>query len=210
MHSTRTTALAVVGVALAAAVACGRESEPKPPVVPPTPAVPTVILAIPQHTEDVAAEPTAVPSNDLSTGIADGLRQTGNTALEELFWQDDPTGTGPQIALRFVRALQRRDYVAAARELDGGGRLALSGDTMGHLRRVMDDVYTNAKLTGAGRCTSASELTRESAVLRCGTRRVVVHVLNTSLYSGVEIDPWHPQYDVYRGPHTHAFTALDL
>ncbi|HVF05165.1 MAG TPA: hypothetical protein VNA20_10010 [Frankiaceae bacterium] len=108
------------------------------------------------------------------------------------------------------RALQQRDYLAAARQLDGGGRLALSADTMGHLRRVMDDVYTKAKLTGAGRCTTASALTRESAVVRCGARRVVVHVLNTAYYAGVEIDPWHPQYDVYRGPHTHAYTALDL
>ena len=109
-----------------------------------------------------------------------------------------------------MRALQQRDYMTAARQLDGGGRLALSNDTMGHLRRVMDDVYNNAKLTGAGRCTTASALTRESAVVRCGTHRIVVHVLNTSYYAGVEIDPWHPQYDVYRGPHTHAYTAIDL
>ena len=74
----------------------------------------------------------------------------------------------------------------------------------------MDDVYTNANLTGAGRCATASALTRESAVVSCGARRVVVHVLNTAHYAGVEIDPWHPQYDVYRGPHTHAYTALDL
>ena len=81
---------------------------------------------------------------------------------------------------------------------------------MGHLRRVMDDVRTNAKLTAAGRCITASALTRESAVVRYGTRRVVVHVLNTAHYAGVDIDRAHPPYDVDRGPHTHAYTALDL
>ena len=68
----------------------------------------------------------------------------------------------------------RAANLTAARQLDCGGRLALSGDTMSHLRRVMDDIYTKAKLTGAGRCTTASALTRESAVVRCGTGRVVV------------------------------------
>jgi hypothetical protein len=168
-----------------------------------------VIVAIPDLPDDIA-EPTVAPTRSNVPDESVDVRKTGNETLDDLFWQDDPTGTGPQIALRFVRALQRRDYLTAARQLDGGGRLALSGDTMGHLRRVMDDVYTKAKLTGAGRCTSASALARESAVVRCGTRRVVVHVLNTAHYAGVEIDPWHPQYDVYRGPHTHAYTALDL
>lgn len=207
-RNTRRTALAAVAIAVAA-TACSRGDD-TPHTAPTTaaPVPPTVIVAIPQPPE--ITEPTVDPTAEATSDGSVDVRKTGNETLDDLFWQGDPTGTGPQIALRFVRALQQRNYLAAARELDGGGRLALSGDTMGHLRRVMDDVHTNAKLTGAGRCTSASALTRESAVVRCGARRVVVHVLNTSYYAGVEIDPWHPRYDVYRGPHTHAYTALDL
>lgn len=208
-RNARRTVLAAVVIAVAA-TACSRGDD-APHTAPTTaaPVSPTVIVAIPELPDDITTPTVEPTSSNVSDGSID-VRKTGNETLDDLFWQDDPTGTGPQIALRFVRALQQRDYLTAARQLDGGGRLALSGDTMGHLRRVMDDVYTNAKLTGAGRCTTASALTRESAVVRCGTRRVVVHVLNTAHYAGVEIDPWHPQYDVYRGPHTHAYTALDL
>lgn len=206
--NTRRTVLAAVAIAVAA-TACSRGDD-TPTVAPITaaPVPPAVIVAIPQPPE--VTEPSVAPTPKESSDDSVDVRKTGNETLDDLIWQDDPTGTGPQIALRFVRALQQRDYLAAARQLDGGGRLALSGDTMGHLRRVMDDVYTNAKLTGAGRCTTASALTRESAVVHCGTRRVVVHVLNTAHYAGVDIDRAHPPYDVYRGPHTHAFTALDL
>jgi hypothetical protein len=205
----RRVVLAAVVIAVAA-TACSRgDDTPEPAPATAAPVPPAVIVAIPDLPDNIA-EPTVTPTPDATTDGSVDVRKTGNETLDDLFWQDDPTGTGQQIALRFVQALQRRDYLAAARQLDGGGRLALSGDTMGHLRRVMDDVRSNAKLTGAGRCVSASALTRESAVVRCGARRVVVHVLNTAHYAGVEIDPWHPQYDVYRGPHTHAYTALDL
>jgi len=191
-HHGRRIVLAAVVIAVAA-TACSRGDD-APHTAPTTaaPVPPTVIVAIPQPPEITAptVEPTSEATPDIDGSV--DVRETGNETLDDLFWQGDPTGTGPQIALRFVQALQRRDYLAAARQLDGGGRLALSGDTMGHLRRVMDDVRTKAKLTGAGRCTTASALTRESAVVRCGTRRVVVHVLNTSYYAGVEIDPWHP------------------
>jgi hypothetical protein len=206
-RKTRATAIAGLVIALASA-ACGRGEKPPIPAPEPPISAPTVIVAIPDLS-GLVAEPTPTPTRSGDSPSFDS-RDTGNESLDDLFWQDDPKGNGPQIALRFVRALQQRNYLAAARELDGGGRLALSNDTMGHLRRVMDDVYTNAKLTGAGRCTTANALTRESAVVRCGTRRVVVHVVNTAYYAGAEIDPWHPQYDVYRGPHTHAYTALDL
>ncbi|HVF04282.1 MAG TPA: hypothetical protein VNA20_05540 [Frankiaceae bacterium] len=204
-HHGRKTVLTVVVISVAA-TACNRGDD-TPTTSAPVP--PAVIVAIPDLPDDVTA-PTVEPTTEATSEGSVGVRVTGNETLDDLFWQDDPTGTGPQIALRFMRALQQRDHMNAARQLDGGGRLALSGDTMGHLRRVMDDVHTKAKLTGAGRCTTASALTRESAVVRCGTRRVVVHVLNTTHYAGVEIDPWHPRYDVYRGPHTHAYTAIDL
>lgn len=207
-HHGRKIVLAAVVLAVAATACSLGDDTPHTAPATAAPVPPAVIVAIPQPPE--ITEPSVEPTPEATTDASVDLRKTGNETLDDLFWQGDPTGTGPQIALRFVRTLQQRDYLTAARQLDGGGRLALSGDTMGHLRRVMDDVYTNAKLTGAGRCTTASALTRESAVVRCGTRRVVVHVLNTAYYAGVEIDPWHPQYDVYRGPHTHAYTALDL
>jgi hypothetical protein len=206
-HHARRIALAAVVIAVAA-TACSRgDDTPNASPTTAAPVPPAVIVAIPDLPDGIT-EPTPEATTDVDESV--DVRKTGNETLDDLFWQDDPTGTGPQIALRFVRELQQRDYLAAARQLDGGGRLALSGDTMGHLRRVMEDVRTNAKLTGAGRCTTASALTRESAVVRCGTHRVVVHVVNTSYYAGVEIDPWHPQYDVYRGPHTHAYTDIDL
>jgi hypothetical protein len=207
-RNARGTVVAAVVIAVAA-TACSRDDDTHAAPTTGVPIPPAVIVAIPGLTDHVTA-PTVEPTpEDNSSGSVD-VRKTGNETLDDLFWQDDPTGTGPQIALRFVRALQQRDYLTAARQLDGGGRLALSGDTMSHLRRVMDDVHTKAKLTGAGRCTTASALTRESAVVRCGARRVVVHVLNTTHYAGVEIDPWHPRYDVYRGTHTHAYTDIDL
>ena len=213
MTSTHSNARRVVlaAVVLAVAATACSHGDDTPQTAPTTsaPVPPAVIVAIPDLPDDITA-PTVEPTPEATSDGSVEVRKTGNETLDDLFWQDDPTGTGPQIALRFVRALQQRDYLTAARQLDGGGRLALSGDTIGHLRRVMDDVRTKAKLTGSGRCTTASALTRESAVVRCGTRRVVVHVLNTAHYAGVEIDPWHPQYDVYRGQHTHAYTALDL
>ena len=209
-HPGRSTTLAAVAIALAATAACSRGDRPQPVPAPEPPAAPTVIVAIPDL-PDTVAEPTVEPTpadTDPEPFVEE--RNTGDETLDDLFWQDDPTGTGPQIALRFLRALQRRDYLAAARLLDNGTRMALSDDTWNHLRRVMTDVHRNAKLTRAGRCTTASALTRESAIVRCGTRRVVVHVHNTTYYAGVDVDRVHPPYDVYRGPHTHAYTALDL
>ncbi|HVF05273.1 MAG TPA: hypothetical protein VNA20_10560 [Frankiaceae bacterium] len=207
---TRTAVVAGLAIALATA-ACGRDDKPQPVPAPEPPAAPTVIVAIPDL-PDVEVEPTspATPSPSPTGDDSVDLRVTGNETLDDLFWVGDPKGTGPQIALRFLRAVQQRDYLAAAQQLNSRSRLALSNETMSHLRRVMDDVHTNAKLEGAGRCTSASEVTRTSAVVRCGTRRVVVHVESTSYYAGVNIHRAHPPYDVYRGPHTHAYTGLDL
>lgn len=207
---TRAAAVAGLAIALAATAACGRDEQPQPVPVPEPPAAPTVIVAIPDL-PDIEVEPTSAPTPSTSpTDDSVDVRATGNETLDDLFWQNDPKGTGPQIALRFLRAVQQRDYLAAAQQLNSRSRLTLSNETMSHLRRVLDDVHTNAKLEGAGRCTSASEVTRTSAVVRCGTRRVVVHVESTSYYAGVNIHRAHPPYDVYRGPHTHAYTALDL
>lgn len=183
-----TRAAAVAGLVIAlATTACSRgDDTPEVPPATAAPVPPAVVVAIPDLS-DVVTEPTNAPTPSPSPTEDDavGPRVTGNEALDDLFWVGDPKGTGPQIALRFLRAVQQRDYLAAARELNSRSRLALSNETMSHLRRVMDDVHTNAKLEGAGRCTSASEVTRTSAVVRCGTRRVVVHVESTSFYAGV-------------------------
>jgi hypothetical protein len=200
-------AAAVIAVA---ATACSRGND-TPHAAPATaaPVPPAVIVAIPQPPEitvdlgDSEPSDSSTPDFDLDDVFADN-------PLDRLFFDGDTDGTGPQIALRFVQALQRRDDLAAARTLTTLSRLSLSNGTMPHLHRVMGDVAKNARLASAGRCTTARALTREAAVVHCGTQRIVVHVLADRWSSGVQIDPWHPQYDVYRGPHTHAYTALDL
>jgi hypothetical protein len=45
-------------------------------------------------------------------------------------------------------------------------------------------------------------------VVRCGATNVVVHVLDEEIASGVQISDWHPRWDAFRGPHTHAFTTF--
>ena len=209
-RTTRAAVLAVLAVALFA-TACGRDGDPAPTAAPTTaaPVPPTVIVAVPQPPEitvdlgNIEPDDSDTPDLDIDDVFADD-------PLDRLFLDDDTDGTRAQIALRFVKALQRRDHLAAARTLTTISRLSLSNGTMPHLRRILGDVATNARLAGADRCTTARALTREAAVVHCGTQRIVVHVLAERWTSGVQIDPWHPRYDVYRGPHTHAYTALDL
>ena len=99
----------------------------------------------------IDVEPTSAPTPSPSpTDDELDVRETGNETLDDVFRIGDPTGTGPQFALRFLRAVQQRDYLAAARELDSRSRLALSNGTMSHLRRAMDDVHTNANRFAAG------------------------------------------------------------
>lgn len=132
---------------------------------------------------------------------------TGRQQLTELILIDQPAGTGPEIALRFLRALQRGDDMAAARELFIGGRSWLAADGEAVMHTVMRDVAKNAGLASAGRCTSAEAVSKEAAVVRCGRTNVVVHVLADAAASGVEIAWWHPRRDAFPAPHTHAFTT---
>ena len=159
--SARRAVLAAVAIAVTA-TACSRgDDTPQPAPTTAAPVPPTVIVAIPNLPDDIT-EPTGEPTPDDTTddnGSID-VRKTGNETLDDLFWQDDPTGTAPQIALRFVRALQRRDYLTAARQLDGGGRLALSGDTMGHLRRAGSSGRCNELVEFLGGCHPSEGLAR--------------------------------------------------
>jgi hypothetical protein len=204
MRSThRKTALAAVAIA-SAATACSHGDRPTPQAAPVTSAqieAPVVIVAVPEP------EPTLdVPSGagaDLDVDLGE------DKPIDRLAFAPDPTGTGPQIALRFLRALQRHDDIAAAGTLTAIGRLAVSLHGEAHLRRVMADVANHARLATAGPCTSAARLNHDAAVVTCGARKIVVHVAD-GIVAGVQLAPWHPRGDVYRGPHTHAYSDLDL
>lgn len=127
------------------------------------------------------------------------------TTTDRLMGVEDPRGSGPAIALRFLRALQAGDDLAAAKQLVGTERLFLALRSDEHLALVMGDVMANAELAGAAPCTYAVPLSREAAVVSCGTQHVVVHV-RTGLLPGVQISSYFPHNDVYLGPHTHAYT----
>ncbi len=200
-HRTRAATLAALAIAVAA-TACGRGTDVASTTAMPAPVAseqaPTTVLAIPEPTID---EPLDLDVVSLDLGI--------DTPIDRLTAEADTDGTGPQIALRFLRALQRHDDIAAARTLTDIGRLAVSVHDEAHLHRVMADVAAKARLASAGPCTSARRLNADAAVVTCGTRRVVVHV-SDGLIAGVQLAPWHPRDDVYRGAHTHAFSDLDL
>ena len=169
------------------------------------PTEPTSLLTTIDGTCCLPSTPT-----DLDTdGDDDFADLFHRTPLQDLFYADAPTGTGPEMALRFLRALQRHDHLAAADELFVAGRNYFGTRDQATLDRVMRDIAANARLTNAGPCTSAERLNREAALVTCGRQKVVVHVLD-EVGSGVQISKWHPRYDVYRGAHSHAFTNDDL
>ena len=123
---------------------------------------------------------------------------------------DQPAGTGPQIALRFLQALQHRDDLGADRELFILGRSLLADHDETFLSAVMTNVREHAQLDTAGPCTHAEQLDPDSALVACGQRKVVVHVLADADASGVQIAGWLTHHDVYRGPHAHAYTSQEL
>jgi hypothetical protein len=129
--------------------------------------------------------------------------------LTQIFLGNAPTGSGPTIALRFLRALQRGDDLAADRELYQMGRDLIARHDLTFLHAVMNDVRVHAKLAHTGPCARAQQLNRESAVVSCGHQHVVVHVLHDQWGSGVQIAGWHTHHDVYRGPHSHAYTTIN-
>lgn len=199
-HHGRTTVLAAVVIA-AAATACSHGDGPVTAAVAPTP----VTLAAPQIVVAVA-DPIAHEPIDSGEDVDFGL-SFGDEPIDRLAFESDTDGTGPQIALRFLRALQRHEEIAAARTLTVVARLSVSVHGEEHLHQVMADVDAHARLSSAGRCTSAARLNPDAAVVTCGTHAIVVHVADDF---GVQLAPWHPRGDVYRGPHTHAYSDLDV
>jgi len=190
------TLLALTGVATALLVSgCAGHPQPAPARVPaadPAPVSTTKVIATPDPTPD--EEPAAEPVDP----------------LDEIAFAPDPLGTSPQIALRFLKALQRGDDLAADRELGLSARFELSRSGIGYLHRVMSDVRGHAGLSQAGPCTRARVLAEESVVAFCGQQRVVVHVWHDVFGRTVEIGGWWVHDDAFRGRHTHAFTQLPL
>jgi hypothetical protein len=143
----------------------------------------------------------------------DGL---GLPILTRIWMADEPRGSVPSIALRFLQSVQRGDDLAADRQLYHFDRYLFIGSDLGLLHRTMNDVRRHAGLAGAGLpgagpCVRATRLAREMAVVLCGRIRVVVHVAGEADDErGVQINERHVRHDVYRGAHTHAFTQIFL
>jgi hypothetical protein len=200
-HHTRAATVAALAIAVAA-TACSRSTHPAG--TPAAPAqvtseqAPTIVVAIPEPPID---DPLDLGTVDVDLGL--------DKPIDRLPFDANTDGTGPQIALRFLRALQRHDDIAAARTLTDIARLAASLHGEAHLHRVLADVAARAHLATAGRCTSARRVNPDAAVVTCGARRIVVHV-SDGFGAGIQLAPWHPRGDVYRGPHTHAYSDIDL
>jgi hypothetical protein len=219
-HRNRTLALTTASLSLLTLVAgCGRlGAAPASPTAPidasssPTPQSSEMpanpATQEPTDHEHATPEPSPVHPSDVQTD--DTADDPDDVRLQQLWLADPPVGSGPQIALRFLRALQDGDDFRAATELFIAGRTGLSYRDRAFLHHVMRDVAGNAKLQEAGRCTAAHRLTTESAVVTCGQQNVVVHVLDSDIASGVQISDAHPVRDHYNAPHTHAFTTLEL
>jgi hypothetical protein len=154
----------------------------------------------------------ATPAQEPSLGpeiAVDAPEDPAQKALEDA-WRRDPRGTVAQISLRFVQALQRGDDLAALRELDREERMWLSMRDLWTLHRVMSDVRKNAALTDAGPCRHVAQLSAKAAVVTCGRQRVVVNADPWVGLTGVRLSDWTLHHDVYRGPHTHAYTLMEL
>jgi hypothetical protein len=201
-HHGRRAVLAAVVIAVAV-TACSHGNRPTASaMIPPSVEPPVVIVTVPEPTPEVQIGTGSDTEVDLGSVFDD-------EPIDRLAFAPDPSGTGPQIALRFLRALQRHDDIAAARTLTGIGRLSASLHGEAHLHRVMADVAAHARRATAGRCTSAARLDGDAAVVTCGAHKIVVHVAD-GFGAGVQLAPWHPRGDVFRGPHTHAYSDLDL
>ena len=161
------------------------------------PQLPAVVPPAPQRVEPV--DPPTGESAPTDDELPD---------LLAIWLGPDPRGTGPQVALRFMKALQRHDDLAADRELHHFDRFLFEEGDLALLHRAMDDVRRNAGLAHAGPCTAAARVADEVAVVTCGALHVVVHVVATRHVRGVQINELHARKDVYRGSHTHAFTSL--
>lgn len=178
-------ALAIAGTASACS---GHHTTTRPTPVPATSAA----AVVPSEAPSPAPTPSPAPPATEAVGAA----------------SEPPTGSGPQIALRFLRALQAGDDALAESQLSLVARGYFATAPAGRLHEVLRDVADNAELQVAGPCATAERLTAESVVVHCGRVNVVVHVLDDPLLAGVQLSDWHGRYDVFRGPHTHAVTTV--
>ena len=178
--------------------------------------------AQPAPTPSVVATPTTAdqPLHDDYAGFTPPVAvsdpdQFTQSVLDEVYPLREirnaprPVGSGPQIALRFLQALQRHDHIAAAKQLAVTGRVHFGTNDGATLDRVMTDVAHHAGLSSAGPCTHARPLNDEAAVVTCGTTPVVVHVSGRGTRAGVRISDWFVHRDVYPGPHTHGYTTYE-
>ena len=180
--------------------ACGRAEAPAPPPVG------DVVDDVGVAPDELSADPTP----DVSISVApDPPEDPMQKALEDS-WHPDPRGTVAQISLRFVQALQRGDDIAALRQLDREERLWLSFRDVWTLHRVMSDVRKNAGLADAGPCSRVRQLSKAAAVVTCGERHVVVNADPWVGLTGVRLSDWTLHHDVFHGPHTHAYTLMEL
>ena len=131
--------------------------------------------------------------------------------LTQIAAADAPAGNREQIALRFLRALQAHDDLAADRELTGfdRGEFGVVGH-LGALHEVMDDVRRNTQIDTAECCTAAHEIGNDSVLLHCGQTTVLVHVLHHGPDAGVVISDWDDWSDTYPGPHARAYTTVEF
>jgi hypothetical protein len=213
---TRTLAATSATLSLLTVLAgCGRPAAAPSAQPSPSPAVsshtprPDAAPAVPAPSEETTGAgqaPTPSPAHRHEVPVRDVTSETDQLRL--LMLADHPTGTGPQIALRFLQALQDGADLRAAHELYVLGRSLLAQHDMPFLHRVMRDVASNARLDRSGPCTTAERLTADAAVVICGEQHVVVHVLDGPYGSGVQLSDRHPAFDVYAGPHSHAFTTI--
>jgi len=177
-----------------------------------------------QHDPAAKSDPTTKPSSAAATNTgsnderpdsdswhdADGYWSAISSPLVKAWLDDDPTGTGPQIALRFLQALQDHDDLAADRELSGLGRMTLATRDLDYLHAVMNDIRRNAGLDDAGRCRDADWADSDHVAVDCGNTTFVVKVFDDAPASGVRISDWDGHDDAYHGPHTDAYTTFEL
>lgn len=157
-----------------------------------------------------AATPTVEqPATRLAPVHPQSLRYWLPKYTQTLMDTQDPTGSAPEVALRFLRDLQSGDYLQAAQQLSAGERLAFALHSRHWLDRVMADVIDHAGLRAAAPCTRASWVNTEAAVVTCGTQQVVVHA-RSGLVPGVQVSRYFPHDDIYLGAHTHAYTRYDV
>lgn len=155
--------------------------------------------------------PERTPASD-NAGDDEASSWTVTSPLVRAWLDDDPTGTGPQIALRFLQAVQDHDDLAADRELYGWERFRLADRDLEFLRSVMNDVRANAQLDDAGPCRDAdwTDSDHVAVGVDCGLTTVVVRVWDDAFARGVRIADGHGHSDDYPGPHTHAQTNEEL